>query len=380
MKRLTIIYFSIALFLTVGFLGLWYFLLRHIAYTDDAYVQGNQVAITPLHSGFVTKILTDDTFLVEKGQVIVELDDTDDRIALEKEEKKLAEAVRRVCESFHQVFALRAEVESRKAIFIKAAEDFDHRAYVLDAGGVSLEDFQHAVAELRTAFFSLHMTEALLEKALSFVQGTSIFSHPSVLSVAQNVRQAWVNLHRCKIYAPVSGLVAQRSIQVGMWVPAGTALMAVIPLDQIWVNANFKETQMRKMRIGQPVRIRSDIYGNQAIFHGTIVGLPGGAGNAFSLLPPQNLSGNWIKIVQRLPVRVSIPLEELKAFPLRIGLSMEATVNLKHEGSLVPITTDSPNYTTAIFNTEESGDELQIIKILEKNFDKTLEQFKTNPL
>jgi membrane fusion protein (multidrug efflux system) len=380
-KKLATFYWLIIVFLLVAFAIYWWVFWKHRAYTDDAYVEGNQVMLTPLRSGFIQSILTDDTYLVERGQLLINLDETDAKIALQKAEENLAETVRQVCQSFHQVFALKAEILSKKALFIKAAQDYEHRAFVLQAGGVSLEDYQHAEAELRTSFFNLQMTEALFEKAYALVQGTTLLSHPQVLYASSEARQAFVDLYRCKIYSPVKGIVAQRSIQVGMWVPAGTPLLAIIPLDQIWVNANFKETQMRHMTIGQPVKVTADLYGDSVVYHGRIAGLPGGAGNAFSILPPQNLSGNWIKIVQRLPVRVEFPPEELEKHPLRIGLSMEATVDLREKGLLVPVSTEgSPSYVTDIFEKEELGDLNWINKVIEQNIDPSLETFLLKPL
>jgi len=355
---------------------------RYKEYTNDAYVEGNQVYITPLHSGFLKAIHTDDTFLVEQGQLLIELDETDARIALNQASEQLAQSVRQVCQMMHSVFAYRAEIEMKKADFIRSAQDYEHRQNVIGAGGVSLEDFEHAIASLRSSFFSLQMTEILYDKALAIVQNTSIADHPQVLSAADKVRDAWVKLYRCKIYSPVEGLAAQRTIQVGMWVESGTPLLSVIPLDQIWVNANYKETQMKRMRIGQKVDITSDLYGDDVVFQGTIVGLPGAAGNAFSLLPPQNLSGNWIKIVQRLPVRVALLQEELKKHPLRIGLSMEATTHTDDiEGNLVPLTTaGSPLYETPIFKEEEAGDELLIEEIILDNLDPLLVDYLQTPL
>lgn len=360
----------------------WLLILRFREYTDDAYVEGNQVVITPLHPGFITAIHTDDTFLVTKGQLLVELDKTDASIALNRAQEELAQTVRQVCQLFHETFAYQAEIEVRKAELIRASQDYEHRVNVIDAGGVSLENYEHAVASLRTHFFALMQTEILYEKSLSLVQGTSITHHPLVLAAIDRLRDAWVQLYRCQIFSPVEGLASQRKIQVGMWVDAGQPLLSVIPLDQIWVNANYKETQMGRMRIGQRVEITSDLYGKDVIFHGKIVGLPGAAGNAFSLLPPQNLSGNWIKIVQRLPVRVALDPEELKNHPLRLGLSMEATVDLHdQQGRLVPVTTDgSPTYDTPIYLKEEAGDRALIDAIIEDNLDPSLQAFAENPL
>lgn len=380
-KKLYLVYWGIVAGVALVTSVCYFVFFRNIAYTDDAYVQGNQVMLTPLVPGFVTGIFTDDAFLVSKGQVLVELDTTNAKIALDQAKESLASKVREICGYFHDVFALRAEIGSLKAEFIKAAQDYEHRLYVLDAGGVSLEDFEHAEAALRSSFFLLQMKEIYLEKALALVKNTSIFSHPDVLNAADNARQAFVNLYRCKITSPVEGIVAQRSIQVGMWVPQGQPLLAIIPLDQIWVNANFKETQMKKMRINQQVTLHSDLYGWDVPFQGKIVGLPGGAGNAFSILPPQNLSGNWIKIVQRLPVRIEIDKETLLKYPLRIGLSMEVTVDLAQPGLLVPTSTEgSPNYTTNIFQKEEAGDLTWIEEIILKNADSTLNEFLTKPL
>lgn len=370
--------FSVTGTLIIGFA--WWFTFRNIAYTDDAYVEGNKVVITPLVSGFVTAIHTDDTFPVSKGQLLVQLDTSDATIAFDAAKETLAVTIRKVCRDFHTYFALESEVEAKKAEFIKAAQDFEHRRFVVEAGGVSTEDFEHAIAALRSSFFLLQMTEFRKETALASIRNTAIFTHPEVLAAAETVRQTRLNLHRCTIRSPVEGLVAMRSIQVGMWVPQGTPLLTVIPLDQIWVNANFKETQMKRMRIGQRVKLRSDLYGFSAPFTGKIVGLPGGAGNAFSILPPQNLSGNWIKIVQRLPVRVAIDKESLSTHPLRIGLTMEAEVDLQDPGTLLPVPSEpSPSYVTSIFAEEERGEETVIRSVLAQNADPTLSEFFEYP-
>ena len=381
-KKIVLIFFLVCGLLGIAFFLTWLFYLRFIEYTDDAYVQGNQVYITPLRPGFITAIHSDDTYLVKKGQVLIDLDKTDANIALNQARENLAQVVREVCQMFHQVFVYEAEIEVRKAEYIKSAQDFEHRKDVIEEGGVSLEDFEHAIAALSSSYYSLQLTEFLYEKALSLVQGTTIKGHPLILEAADRVREAWVQLYRCRIYSPVEGLVAQRKIQVGMWVDSGQLLMSVIPLDQIWVNANYKETQLKHMRIGQPVKITSDLYGNEVVFHGKIAGLPGAAGNAFSLLPPQNLTGNWIKIVQRVPVRVSLDPAEIKSYPLRIGLSMEAIVDLRDQkGLLVPETNEgSPKYETSIFTVEEQGDEELITAIIANNLDPTLSLFADNPL
>lgn len=381
-KKISLIFIVVCVALLVALLLYWLLYFRHIVFTDDAYVEGNQVYITPLRPGFITSIHTDDTYLVKKGQLLIELDRTDSEIALSRANENLAQVVRDVCQSFHQVFAYQAEIEIRKADFIRAAQDYEHRRDVIEEGGVSLEEFEHKIAALEAAYYSLQLTEILYGKSLSVVQATAIMTHPLVLAAGDQVRDAWVQLYRCNIYSPVEGLAAQRKIQVGMWVDFGQPLMSVIPLDQIWVNANYKETQLKRMRIGQKVKITSDLYGRDVVFHGIVAGLPGAAGNAFSLLPPQNLSGNWIKIVQRLPVRVNLCPDELKAHPLRIGLSMEATTDLSdQEGKLVPDSTaGSPLYETQIYRVEEKGDEGLIRKIIEENIDPSLLDYAQMPL
>jgi membrane fusion protein, multidrug efflux system len=380
-KRLIFWYWGLVFVILFIFLLLWLYWGRFRAYTDDAYVEGNQVYITPLREGFVTSIHTDDTYLVKRGQLIIELDKTDAIIALNQAKKNLEMVVREVCQSFHNVFVYKSDIDVKGAEFVKTIQDFQHRAAVLTFEGVSREDYEHSVAALRASYYSMQMSKTLYKKALSLVQGTTIANHPQVLAAADTLRNAWVQLYRCNVYSPVEGLAAQRKIQVGMWARAGEPLMSIIPMDQIWVNANFKETQLRLMRIGQAARITSDFYGRNVVFNGVVVGLPGGAGNAFSLLPPQNLSGNWIKIVQRLPVRIQLDQAELKTHPLRVGLSMEVTVDLSKEGLLIPTSeAGSPHYQTTIFMSEETGDEAVIEEIIHKNTDPSLSQFLTNPL
>lgn len=382
MKKSKKPFIAIAIVASICIFLVWFFYFRFIEYTDDAYVQGNLVAITPLHPGFVTSIHTDDTFLVKKGQLLVELDRTDAEIALDFAKDNLAKTVRDVCELFHEVFVYNAEIDLKTAELIRDAQDYFHRFNVFTQKAVSLEDYEHAVAKLRAQYSSLEMSGALYQKAFAAVQNTSVYQHPKVLAAAQHLRDAFVRLYRCNIYSPVDGLAAQRTIQVGMQVPAGQPLMSVIPLDQIWVNANFKETQMKYMRLGQKVDVRVDLWGLATVFHGTIVGLPGGAGNAFSLLPPQNLSGNWIKIVQRLPVRVAFDPEEIQKHPLRVGLTCRATVDTRnHQGSMVPDSTKgSPLYITNIFEEEERGDKLLIAEVIAANLDPSLKDYAETPI
>lgn len=375
-------YYIATSLIVIALLGLsyWVFFYQFDRYTDDAYVEGNQVVITPLREGFITAIHTDDTFYVKKGQLLIDLDQTDNKIAFDRAKERLATTVREVCQIYHQTFASRADIEIRRAELIRATQDFEHRNQVLDAGGVSLEDFEHAEATLRESINALKASERIFLRDLAMIQATSIADHPLVVAAAQDLKFAWVQLYRSKIYAPVDGIVAQRKAQVGMYIEPKEPLMNIIPLDQIWVNANFKETQAKHIRIGQEVTMKSDLYGEGVTFHGTVVGLPGGAGNAFSLLPPQNLSGNWIKIVQRLPIRIALDPQEIKEHPLRIGLSMRATIELSRKSDPIFVAQkDVPQYTTSIYDFEEKGAQALISEIVHQNIDPSLVQFTLKP-
>ncbi|MCH9613541.1 MAG: Multidrug export protein EmrA [Chlamydiia bacterium] len=380
-KKTSLTFFGVILALLVIGSLIWLFKFRLSKYTDDAYVQGNQIVLTPLVDGFVTNIYTDETFLVEKGQLIIQLDDTDAKIALEDAAENLATVTRQVCQMFHQTDAYQSEIEVRKAELIKARQDYTHRIDVIEAGGVSLENLEHAEAALKANFFLLKETESLYQKELAMIQGDTIPGNPLVKAALDRYLDAWVNLYRTKIYAPNEGLIAERKAQVGMYFKAGDPLLNIIPLDQIWVNANYKETQMKRMRIGQSVELTADIYGDDVVYHGRIVGLPGGAGNAFSILPPQNLSGNWIKIVQRLPVRVALRSDEVKQNPLRIGLTMTARTNVRNtDGKRVPETNKgAPNYNTHIFLKEMEGAKAAGEKIIASNLDPNLFYYKDHP-
>ena len=374
--------YSMIASIVVAFFGLiWGLYLRNIAYTNDAYVHGNQIYITPLQDGTIVRIHTDDTFLVKEGQVIAELDDTYAKIALEKAKVHLATTVREVCQIYHRTFALLSDIEVGIAELIVSKQDWDHRVDVINNGGVSLENLQHAEAALKSAYYQLKATESSFLREKALIQAASIRSNPMVQKALDDLQDAAVALYRTKIYAPNTGLIAQRTAQVGMFMKAGDPLMSVIPLDQIWVNANYKETQMKRMKIGQKVKITADMYGFSVVYDGTIVGLPGGAGNAFSLLPPQNLSGNWIKIVQRLPVRVALDPVKLSQYPLRIGQTMRATTNLRDNPNFtrVPDNYNGPLYTTNILLKEDFGSEQMGDLIITANIDPLLKNYDAEP-
>ena len=370
-KRNKAIWITILIFLILGAAWLTYWLLwgQFHEYTTDAYVDGNNVILTPQVPGIVISFSAMNADFVPQGRILVELDKTDASIALNKAIANLGSSVRNVVEMFEQMKHYEAMIAMRKAEFIKTAQDYDHRKNLVEEGGVSLEDFEHAEANLQANFANLLSTEHLYLSALAQVENTTIETHPLVEHAKNQVRDAFVFYKRCTIQSPVSGIVAQRTVQVGERVHPGQPLMAIVPLDQMWVNANFKEVQLSKMRVGQPASIISDIYGRSVIYKGTIAGIGGGTGSVFSLLPPQNATGNWIKIVQRIPVRIILDQTQVQRYPLRLGLSMDVTIDLHDtDKPFVPeIRPDLPLYTTDIFETEEEGADSFIDEVIRDN-------------
>lgn len=297
--------------------------------TDDAYVQGNIVTIAPQTAGTVVSILADEGARVEAGQALVQLDPNDARVAFEQAEANLAGTVRQVRGLFNAVDAGEADLRARDVAVRQARADVARRAGLVAEGAVSSEELAHARAQLDAAEAALSSARGQLSRSRALVDDTTVMKQPQVEAAAAQLRQAYLNLQRGAILAPISGHVAKRSVQLGQRVQPGTTLMTVVPLDQVWVDANFKETQLRDMRIGQPVELVSDVYGDDVRYTGRIASIGLGTGSAFALLPAQNASGNWIKIVQRVPVRVTLNPKQLAEHPLRVGMSMSAEVSLK---------------------------------------------------
>ncbi len=310
--------------------GFWYFLDgRWYASTDDAYVGGNVVQITPQIAGTVISIGADDGDLVKKGDVLVKLDQANADVALAEAKANLANTVRKVRGLYSNVSGARALVAARKVAVARARADYRRRVALAKSGAISAEELAHAADTLATAESALTTGQQQLETGKVLVDDTVVASHPDVQAAAARLRAAYLNDIRTTLLAPVSGYVAMRSVQLGQSVTPGSALMAVVPLQQVWVDANFKETQLTHMRIGQPVQIDSDVYGSAVTYKGEIASLGVGTGSAFSLLPAQNATGNWIKIVQRIPVRVVFTdPAQLQKHPLRIGMSLNVEVNL----------------------------------------------------
>lgn len=317
----------------------YYFLhSRFYEETDDAYVASDIVQITSEVAGTIAAVHVDNTQQVERGQVLLELDKADAEIAVAAAEAELARAVRSVRGLFSKSNGLRAVINARQIALQSARDDLQRRLKVAAEGGVSSEELQHSRDQVAQLEASLAASYEELETNNAQVENTTIANHPQVLAAAANLRQASLALKRTSIVAPVGGAVARRSVEIGSRISAGTPLLAVVPMENAWVDANFKEVQLEHMRVGQPVEIYSDLYGKDTKYHGKIAGIGAGSGAAFALLPPQNASGNWIKIVQRVPVRIALDPNELAKHPLRIGLSMRVEVDM-HDTSGPLVTT-----------------------------------------
>ncbi|WP_449466135.1 HlyD family secretion protein [Stenotrophomonas humi] len=346
----------IVVILLVAFVAWYYLLGRWAEETDDAYVAGNQVQITPLIAGTVVAIAADDGMKVEQGQLLVQLDPADTEVAMQQAQANLAGTVRQVRGLYRSVEGAQAELSARQIALKRARDDFARRRDLAATGAISNEELAHARDELAAAEAAVAGSRETMERSRALVDDTIIATQPDVQAAAAQLRQAYLNHARAGIVAPVTGYVARRSVQLGQRVQPGAALMAVVPTEQMWVEANFKETQLRHMRLGQEVELRSDLYGGDVSYKGQITSLGLGTGSAFSLLPAQNASGNWIKIVQRVPVRIAIDAKQLAEHPLRIGLSMKADVNLHDQkGTVLPV--DAAKGT--VYGTEVYAKQLQ---------------------
>jgi len=352
--------------------GVWAyheFIGRFNESTDDAYVNGNVVEITPLVTGTVVSIGADDGDLVHEGQVLVNFDPNDAEVGLQSAQAKLARTVRQVRGLYSNVDGMKAQVNAQQAEVQKAQDNYNRRKNLAAGGAISQEELSHARDDLTSAQNALANAKQQLKTTSALVDDTVVSSHPDVMSAAADLRQAYLTNARSTLIAPVTGYVAKRTVQLGQRVQPGTALMAVIPLDQLWIDANFKETQLRDMRIGQPVDIESDIYGSSVKYSGTVDSLGAGTGSAFALLPAQNATGNWIKIVQRVPVRIHINAEELAKHPLRVGLSTNVEVNLHDQSG--PVLAQQPpqkaSFSTNVYDRQLAEADAMIAQLIHDN-------------
>ena len=371
-RKRKVMLFALTILVILAGLGVWgyqEFYGRWNESTDDAYVNGNVVEITPLVTGTVVSIGADDGDLVHEGQVLVNFDPNDAEVGLQSAQANLARTVRQVRGLYSNVDGMKAQVNAQQAEVQKAQDNFNRRKNLAAGGAISQEELSHARDDLTSAQNALANAKQQLMTTSALVDDTVVSSHPDVMSAAAQLRQAYLTHARSTLIAPVTGYVAKRSVQLGQRVQPGTALMAVIPLDQLWIDANFKETQLRDMRIGQPVDIEADLYGSDVKFSGTIDSLGAGTGSAFALLPAQNATGNWIKIVQRVPVRIHINAEELAKHPLRVGLSTQVDVNLRDQSG--PVLAQQPpqkaSFSTSVYDRQLAEADAMITQLIHDN-------------
>ncbi|EFE54798.1 MULTISPECIES: multidrug efflux MFS transporter periplasmic adaptor subunit EmrA [Providencia] len=353
----------------VGWGAYWYLVLRHYESTDNAYVAGNQVQIQSQVSGSVMTVNVDNTDFVTSGTVLVELDPRDAELALDKAKTELANSVRQTRQHMVNSRQLQANIEVKRSELNRLQNDLKRREVLGSSHVIGKEELQHAREAVVSAKAALDMAIEQYNANQAIVLNSSIEKQPAVEQAATQVRNAWLTLQRTKIVSPVDGYVSRRSVQVGSQITPSTPLMAIVPSNGMWIDANFKETQLADMRIGQPAKVITDFYGKDIVFNGTVVGLDMGTGSAFSLLPAQNASGNWIKVVQRLPVRIALDENQLEEYPLRIGLSTEVTVDTldKNGKVLSKGVRDTPAYHTAALAVDMSPADKIVTEIINNN-------------
>jgi membrane fusion protein (multidrug efflux system) len=355
--------------LAVAYGTYWFVTQRYWQSTDDAYVSGNVVQITPQIAGTVVAIGADDTQFVKAGQPLVRLDQADAKVALDEAEAQLAKTVREVRSLFATSAQLQAAVTMRQSDLDRASEDLARRERLASSGAISGEEMQHAHDAFDNAKAGLQAARQQLEANRVRVDHTTIENHPDVRDASARVRNAYLTYARTVMPAPVAGFVAKRAVQLGQRVSPGTPLMAIIPLDQVWVDANFKEPQLAAMRVGQPVALTADLYGSKVKYRGKVAGFGAGTGSAFALLPAQNATGNWIKVVQRVPVRIALDEQELAAHPLQVGLSMQVEVDTRdRSGDRLPQSARSvPVYATDVFGSFDAVADQRVKTIIAAN-------------
>ena len=322
------IFILLLLLIAIGSAAYWFFFIKGFEETEDAYVSGNQVMVSAQVAGNISKINVDNMDPVQAGDVLLELDDTNAKLSFEQAKSNLANAVRQVSQLNYTVKQLKSAVRANEITLAQAQGNLNRRVQLVKDGAIDKESFQHAKEAVELAKANLTTSQNQLGANQALLLDGPLSEQPQIQSAVSNLKQAWLNLERTKIRSPIKGYVARRNAQVGQAVSVGGALMAVVTTDQMWLDANFKETQLTHMRIGQPVEIHFDLYGKDKTFNGKVVGIEMGTGSAFSLLPTQNATGNWIKVVQRVPVRIQLDPQQLAENPLRIGLSATVKVNV----------------------------------------------------
>ena len=363
------IFILLLLLIAIGSAAYWFFFIKGFEETEDAYVSGNQVMVSSQVAGNISKINVDNMDPVQAGDVLLELDDTNAKLSFEQAKSNLANAVRQISQLNYTVKQLKSAVRANEITLAQVQGNLNRRVQLVKDGAIDKESFQHAKEAVELAKANLTTSQNQLEANQALLLDGPLSEQPQIQSAVSNLKQAWLNLERTKIRSPIKGYVARRNAQVGQAVSVGGALMAVVTTDQMWLDANFKETQLTHMRIGQPVKIHFDLYGKDKTFNGKVVGIEMGTGSAFSLLPTQNATGNWIKVVQRVPVRIQLDPQQLIENPLRIGLSATVKVNVSDsQGETLrdqaPATT---LYSTNVLQYDESAVNNLIESIIHDN-------------
>jgi len=359
----------VALLIVIVIVVYWLIAGRYSESTEDAYVGGNVVMVTAQVGGVVTAIEADDTDQVHAGQTVIRIDDTDAKLALDRAQAKLALTVRQVRGRYAAAGTAKANIAMREVALARAQADLAHRRGLLAIGAVSGEDVRHAKQAARAAAAALQMAREQWKGAQAAIDGTSLAHNAAVMAAAARVRDAYVALHRTVVPAPVDGAVTHRHVQVGERIAPGEPLMAIVPLNQLWVDANFKESQLRNLRVGQPVTLTSDLYGGAVVYHGVVEGQEPGTGSAFSLLPAQNATGHWIKVVQRVAVRIALESSEVKRHPLQLGLSMHVEISTRHHKGERLITSGTPanGYYTNVYAHQLAHANAMVAAIIKAN-------------
>ena len=363
------IFILLLLLIAIGSAAYWFFFIKGFEETEDAYVSGNQVMVSSQVAGNISKINVDNMDPVQAGDVLLELDDTNAKLSFEQAKSNLANAVRQVSQLNYTVKQLKSAVRANEITLAQAQGNLNRRVQLVKDGAIDKESFQHAKEAVELAKANLTTSQNQLEANQALLLDGPLSEQPQIQSAVSNLKQAWLNLERTKIRSPIKGYVARRNAQVGQAVSVGGALMAVVTTDQMWLDANFKETQLTHMRIGQPVKIHFDLYGKDKTFDGKVVGIEMGTGSAFSLLPTQNATGNWIKVVQRVPVRIQLDPQQLAENPLRIGLSATVKVNVSDsQGETLRNQAPSTTlYSTNVLQYDESSINNLIESIIRDN-------------
>jgi len=363
------IFILLLLLIAIGSAAYWFFFVKGFEETEDAYVSGNQVMVSSQVAGNISKINVDNMDPVQAGDVLLELDDTNAKLSFEQAKSNLANAVRQISQLNYTVKQLKSAVRANEITLAQAQGNLNRRVQLVKDGAIDKESFQHAKEAVELAKANLTTSQNQLEANQALLLDGPLSEQPQIQSAVSNLKQAWLNLERTKIRSPIKGYVARRNAQVGQAVSVGGALMAVVNTDQMWLDANFKETQLTHMRIGQPVEIHFDLYGKDKTFNGKVVGIEMGTGSAFSLLPTQNATGNWIKVVQRVPVRIQLDPQQLAENPLRIGLSATVKVNVS-DGQGETLRNQAPTttlYSTNVLQYDESAVNNLIESIIRDN-------------